>query len=250
MSKQKNYLQMKNSISVLALFMAITIIACGNTNNESNKANLGSELAAYQENSSAETHYKVKITTNMGVIVLKLYNETPAHRDNFIKLAEEGYFDGTMFHRVIRQFMIQGGDPASKDAPAGQPLGSGGPGYTIEAEITPALFHKKGALAAARMGDQVNPERRSSGSQFYIVQGKVYTPEEIAAMEQQMRKEFTPEQRIAYTTVGGTPHLDGAYTVFGEVTEGFDVVERISLVATNPANRPNEDIVMKVEVLK
>ncbi len=192
----------------------------------------------------------VKITTDFGEIVLKLYNETPAHRDNFVKLVGEGFYDGTLFHRVINAFMIQGGDPSSKNAAAGQPLGSGGPDYTIQAEIVPGLFHKKGALAAARLGDQANPERRSSGSQFYIVQGRVWTPEELDQMEQQRGQAFSPEQRQAYTTIGGTPHLDAGYTVFGEVVQGLDVVDKIASVQTAPGDRPVQDVAMKIELLK
>ncbi len=239
---------MKKSISLLSFLLAFTLIACGSTPSQVKESNPNNEASI--EDVAFETNYRVKITTNVGAIVIKLYNETPLHRDNFMKLAEEGYYDGTLFHRVIKQFMIQGGDPNSKNAQAGQPLGGGGPGYTIQAEIVQGLFHKKGALAAARMGDNVNPERRSSGSQFYLVQGRVFTPQELDNIEMQSRKAFTPEQRIAYTTIGGTPHLDGAYTVFGEVIEGLDVVEKISLVATGPGDRPIEDVVMKVEVLK
>ena len=244
----------------------------------------------------------VRISTNLGDIVVRLYDETPEHRDNFLKLAREGYYDSTLFHRVIKDFMIQGGDPDSKGAPAGQQLGSGGPGYTVPAEfVYPKYFHKRGVLSAARQADQVNPERRSSGSQFYIVWGKTYTEDqlnqlaaqldgqrgqqifnELAAqhrdsiqamyqrgdqkglMELQNRlaaetdkilKEtqgftFTPEQKEAYTTVGGTPFLDNQYTVFGEVVEGLDVVEKIQGVATGSADRPKEDVVMTMTVLE
>lgn len=198
----------------------------------------------------AEQVHLVKITTEFGDITLRLYNETPEHRDNFVKLVSEGFYDGTLFHRVINAFMIQGGDPNSKNAQPGQPLGTGGPDYTIQAEIVPGLFHKKGALAAARMGDQANPERRSSGSQFYIVHGRVWTPEELDRMEQQRGQAFSPEQRQAYTTIGGTPHLDAGYTVFGEVVEGLDVVDKIAAVQTAPGDRPVKDVAMKIELLK
>lgn len=191
----------------------------------------------------------VKISTAHGDIVLKLYNETPQHRDNFLKLAEEGFYDGTLFHRVINGFMIQGGDPDSRDAAPDQMVGSGGPGYQIPAEIVEGLIHGKGALAAARQGDQMNPERKSSGSQFYIVQGKVFTPEELDQMELQMGKNLTPQQRQTYTTIGGTPHLDNAYTVFGEVVEGLEVLDKIAATPTGVADRPVEDIPMTVEVL-
>lgn len=241
----------------------------------------------------------VKIQTTLGDITVRLYDETPLHRDNFLKLAREGYYDGTIFHRVIKDFMIQGGDPDSKDAPAGKMLGTGGPGYTVEAEIKPGLYHKRGALAAARQGDEVNPERRSSGSQFYIVWGQVYTEgqarqlakqmemqqaqqifnalaQEHRAEIMQMRRErnqaglqelqeklaaaateqakaaapaLTEEQKQLYTTIGGTPHLDGQYTVFGEVTDGLDIVEMIQQAATGRGDRPVDDIVMKMVVL-
>ncbi len=185
------------------------------------------------------------IETNMGDITLKLYDDTPQHRDNFIKLAKEGYYDSLLFHRVIDGFMIQAGDPESKGAPKRKRLGSGGPGYTIPAEISANHIHKKGALSAARQGDQVNPEKRSSGSQFYIVQGQVFTNEQLDMFEKQMDVKFTEEQREIYTTLGGTPHLDGAYTVYGEVIEGLDVVDKIAAVKTMPGDRPVEDVIIK-----
>ena len=248
---------------------------------------------------------KVKIDTSLGEITVRLYDETPLHRDNFVKLAKEGYFDGMLFHRVIRDFMIQGGDPDSKTASPGQSLGTGGPGYTIEAEIRKDLFHKRGALAAARQGDQVNPQRRSSGSQFYIVWGQIYKEGQLRQLSKQMemqqmqqifdtlamehrdevlrlRKErnhaglqelqdklvaeteakfkamkekgeisgLSDEQIRIYTTVGGTPHLDGQYTVFGEVVEGLDVVEKIQDAETSSSDRPEEDIKMKITILE
>ena len=232
----------------------------------------------------------------MGDITVRLYDDTPLHRDNFLKLASEGFFNGTLFHRVIKDFMIQGGDPESKGAPAGKNLGSGGPGYNVPAEIKPAtLFHKRGALSAARLGDEVNPAKESSGSQFYIVWGKVYKAAELKQLERQLKMQqeqnifnalaaehrdeimnlrrnrdrdglmalqeklgkmamdkskeigapaFTPEQVEAYTTQGGTPFLDGAYTVFGEVEEGLDIVEDIQKVETSLNDRPKTDVVM------
>ncbi len=193
----------------------------------------------------------VLIKTNMGNMKLKLYNETPKHRDNFIKLVKEGYYTNTLFHRVIKDFMIQGGDPDSKTATKGQMLGNGGPNYTIPAEFIPAKFHKKGALAAARTGDEVNPKKESSGSQFYIAQGKKYTDAELNMFEQRMGKKFTPAQRTAYKTVGGTPHLDGSYTVFGELVEGFDVLDKIAAVPGDQMNRPLEDVIVtSVEIVK
>ena len=237
----------------------------------------------------------------MGDITVRLYDETPLHRDNFLKLAAEEFFNGTLFHRVIKDFMIQGGDPNSKGAPAGMNLGSGGPGYTIPAEIQPTLFHKRGALSAARLGDEVNPTKESSGSQFYIVWGKVYKAPELKQLEHQMKMQqeqnifnalamehreeimnlrrnrdrdglmelqdklakmamdkskelgapaFTPEQVEAYTTLGGTPFLDGGYTVFGEVEEGLDVVEAIQNVETSAGDRQKTDVVMNVAVME
>lgn len=244
---------------------------------------------------------RLKIKTTEGDILVKLYDETPQHRDNFIKLATEGYYDGTLFHRVIKDFMIQGGDPDSKGAPIGKMLGSGGPAYTLPAEMVyPQLFHKRGALSAARLGDEVNPKRESSGSQFYIVWGKTYKPSELKQMERQMEMQqeqtvfndltkahhaeimdlrrsrnreglqvlqdqlieetkmrcktmgkptFTPEQVEAYTTLGGTPFLDNQYTVFGEVEQGLDVVERIQNCDTMRGDRPKVDITMHIEVM-
>lgn len=191
----------------------------------------------------------VKITTNYGTITVKLYDETPHHRDNFLKLAEQSFYDSTLFHRVIKEFMIQGGDPNSKGAAPGQQLGSGGPGYTLPAEILPHLFHKKGALSAARTGDQMNPQRRSSGSQFYVVQGKKYTDAELTQMESRGFV-FTDEQKEVYKTIGGVPFLDAQYTVFGEVVEGLDVLDKIAAVQTAPGDRPVEDVKMTVEVVK
>ena len=243
---------------------------------------------------------RVKISTALGDIIVRLYDETPAHRDNFLKLAREGFYDGTLFHRVIKDFMIQGGDPQSKGAPAGKALGSGDAGYTLPAEFTPSLFHKRGALSAARLGDEVNPERRSSGCQFYIVWGKTYSQGEMGQMARQMemqaqqqvfnalamehkdaimqmrrnrdrdglmalqekliaqteekvRKEglgkMSDAAREAYATVGGTPFLDGQYTVFGEVEAGLNVVDDIQQAATDGRDRPLSDIPMTVTVL-
>lgn len=250
--------------------------------------------------SAPETY--VMIETDLGNIKVKLYDETPLHRDNFVKLAESGFYDDLLFHRVIKGFMVQGGDPDSKGAPAGKQLGTGGPGYNIPAEIVyPKYFHKRGVLSAARQADQVNPEKKSSGSQFYIVWGDKYNEGKLDSLENQMtqmqerkifdrlagerRKEImelrksknqeglydlqeelvrqtqsemmnvgpvklTAEQREAYKTIGGTPHLDADYTVFGEVVEGLDVVEKIQLVATGAGDRPQKDIKMKMKVIK
>lgn len=235
----------------------------------------------------------VKLETTMGNITVALYNETPKHRDNFIKLVKEGVYDSTLFHRVIKQFMIQAGDPDSKNASDTAMLGSGDVGYTIPAEFNPKFFHKKGVLAAARQGDDVNPEKASSGCQFYIVTGRKFTEPQLLGMENKINEQheealfdslarqhmkeiykmrkagdnagllelqdtleaqareladkeekfrFTPEQIKAYSTVGGAPHLDGSYTVFGEVTEGMEVVENIEIAKTNRADCPVENI--------
>lgn len=242
----------------------------------------------------------VELKTSMGEIEVLLYNDTPLHRDNFIKLVNDGFYDGLLFHRVIDSFMIQTGDPESKDAPAGKMLGSGNPGYTIEAEIDyPKHYNKYGALAAARTGDQVNPERRSSGSQFYIVTGRTLTEQQFESMQMQMHQqelqdtfrklvqknrekieelqksgdevaledlrqqliketEETIGNRVLpenikqdYITKGGAPHLDGAYTVFGEVVKGMDVVEKIQKVETDSHDRPVEDVkIISAKIVK
>ena len=191
---------------------------------------------------------EVIIHTDLGDIVVRLYNETPTHRDNFLKLAREGFYDSLLFHRVIPGFMIQGGDPNSRNARPGQMLGNGGPGYTLPAEIKPNLFHKRGALAAARMGDNVNPQRRSSGSQFYIVTGRRFTSEELDRIEQRMGTKIPPTHRKVYETEGGAPFLDGAYTVFGEVVKGMDVAEQIAAQPRDRFDRPRKDIHMWMEV--
>lgn len=244
---------------------------------------------------------RVKLHTTIGDITVRLYDETPLHRDNFVKLVKEGFYDRTLFHRVIKDFMIQGGDPDSIGAPAGKMLGTGGPDYTIPAEfVYPRYFHKRGALSAARLGDEMNPKRESSGSQFYIVWGQKYNTGQLRQMERQMQMQqeqsvfdrlvaeyraeimqmrknrdkaglqelqdrlnaethaicqemenpsFTEEQIEAYTTFGGTPHLDAQYTVFGEVEEGLDVVERIQSCETMRGDRPKVDISMSMTLL-
>lgn len=192
----------------------------------------------------------VEIETEFGTMLAELSNATPLHRDNFIKLADEGYFDGTLFHRVIADFMIQGGDPNSKDAPAGQPLGMGGPGYTVPAEMRDSLVHVKGALSAARMGDAGNPLKASSGSQFYIVQGKVLDANMLSRIEMSKGIHYTPEQKELYMSVGGTPFLDREYTVFGRVIQGLDVIDKIAAVSKDPRDRPLKDVKMKIRVIK
>ncbi|HMC97413.1 MAG TPA: peptidylprolyl isomerase [Flavobacteriales bacterium] len=197
----------------------------------------------------------VEIRTELGTIVVALYNETPQHRDNFLKLVREGAYDSLLFHRVIPGFMVQGGDPTSKRAGAGAMLGNGGPGYTLPAEIVPGLVHKKGALAAARQGDQENPEHRSNGSQFYIVQGKTFTPEELQPIEQRNASygiplTYSEAEKRTYSSAGGAPHLDGAYTVFGEVVQGLDVIDAIAAQPCDARDRPLKDIRMFMHVLE
>ncbi len=267
--------------------LLLTLLVCGLTACKS-----GQKSEEYMGNET-----RVKIETNMGDIVVKLYNETPKHRDNFIKLAKQNTYNGALFHRVIKDFMIQAGDPDSKGAPKGKFLGEGDVGYSIPAEfVYPQYFHKRGVIAAAREGDNVNPEKASSGCQFYIVTGKVFNDSTLLAMEQQVNQNninnaiitlarqhakkieelhkkndqeglmnlqdtlialaekqvaqeppfhFTPEQVKAYTTIGGTPHLDGNYTVFGEVLEGMDVVDQIQQVKTDSNDRPEKDVVIR-----
>lgn len=278
---------MKGTVITLFILFACCMTAC---------------KPGQKENRDMNEENKLKIETTAGDIIVKLYNETPKHRENFIKLAQNGTYEGTLFHRVIKDFMIQAGDPDSKEAPKGKMLGAGDVGYTIPAEfVYPKYFHKRGALSAARQSDQVNPRKESSGCQFYIVTGKVYSDSTLLDMEAQMNNmrfnnafnalatkhakeiykmrrnndqeglmnlqdtliaqvekqmagqpefHFTPEQVKAYTTIGGTPHLDGEYTVFGEVVEGMDVVDKIQQMKTDRNDRPEEDIkIKKVEVL-
>lgn len=203
-----------------------------------------------KQNTKMDKKYYVRIETSYGDMIAELYNETPQHRDNFIKLVKEGFYDGLLFHRVINNFMIQGGDPKSRDAKPGQPLGDGNLGYTVPAEFVQGLIHKKGALAAARMGDQVNPTKASSSCQFYIVQGNVWSAEHLQMMSARMGKNFDAQQVEAYTTVGGTPHLDYDYTVFGQVIEGLDVIDKIAAVKCGPGDRPLEDVKMKISIIE
>ncbi len=196
----------------------------------------------------AEKRSVVRLETSLGIIRVALLDETPLHRDNFLRLASSGFFDGTLFHRVIKDFMIQGGDPLSRNAQPGQKLGEGDAGYTLPAEIRlPYYYHLRGALAAAREPDEVNPEWRSSGSQFYIVWGKSLGPSSIKSARQTLSElgiEMTAEMASAYEQYGGSPHLDGQYTVFGEVIEGLDVVKQIQLLPTDDNDRPLTDIVL------
>jgi len=191
----------------------------------------------------------VRIKTSYGQCIIRLYNETPKHRDNFIKLAKSGFYNGTLFHRIIQNFMIQGGDPDSKNAKPGQALGEGDLKYKVPAEFNDTLFHKKGVLAAAR---DDNPEKASSATQFYIVEGKRYTDEDLDKLEQgRLKGHKVPEwQRQWYRSVGGTAQLDHSYTVYGEVVMGLDMVDRIAAVKKDVKDRPLEDVPMTVEVLK
>ena len=255
-----------------------------------------------QQNDSTATLQKVSFETNYGNFVVVLYPETVKHSENFIKLVKSGYYDGVLFHRVIADFMIQAGDPKSKNASPGAVLGSGDVGYTLPAEfVYPKYYHKRGALAAARQGDEINPKKESSGAQFYVVQGHVYTINDLRGLERQTQRalvkkayqkkltedkllakklsseknpekydalqdsimrdirkqidenptyKFSKQQLTDYTTIGGTPHLDGEYTVFGEVTEGLDVIEKISKVAVGKNDRPLENVkIMKAKLL-
>lgn len=241
-----------NGKSILLLLFGAVMVGCAQHKAENNAAAQQETSAPAvtasdtMQTSAVPMHYMVKISTDYGDMEVKLYDETPKHRDNFVKLVKSGFFDGLLFHRVINGFMIQGGDPDSRDAKPGQLLGNGGPGYTIPAEFRDDLFHKKGALAAAREGDAVNPEKASSGSQFYIVQGKKYTDEELDALGQKMQVQFSDEQRKTYREAGGTPFLDHNYTVFGEVVSGLDVIDKIASVQTDDNNRPLKDIHMHI----
>ena len=198
----------------------------------------------------SQERVKLKISTKYGDMVAELYDETPIHRDNFIKLVKEGFYDGILFHRVIPGFMIQGGDPVSKDDTPNTRIGNGGPGYTLPAEINSQFFHKKGALAAARMGDAVNPTKESSGSQFYIVEGQVYDNNTIDLFAKRMGVELSLAQKKAYTTVGGTPHLDADYTVFGELVEGLEIISKISNVTRDKNNLPTDKVIMNISIVK
>lgn len=193
-------------------------------------------------------HQYVRIKTDLGECIVMLYNETPLHRDNFLKLTKKRIYDGTLFHRVIKDFMIQGGDPDSKNAKAGVQLGNGTVGYTVPAEFRDSLFHKKGVLAAARDN---NPEKASSGSQFYLVQGKKFTDEQLDNVETNRLKSKIPVyQREVYKTLGGTPHLDRTYTVYGEVVQGIELIDKIAALAKDDNDRPLSDVSMTVTVLK
>lgn len=195
----------------------------------------------------------VEIRTDLGTMVVALYNETPVHRDNFLKLAKDGTYDSLLIHRIIPELMVQGGDPESRTAGPGAELGNGGPGYTLPAEIVPGLIHKKGALAAVRASDEVNTEERTNGSQFYIVLGKAFQPNELDLLSKRSARMGTPvtyteDQKSMYATEGGAPHLDGGYTVFGEVVDGLEVLDALSAQACDAQGQPLNEIRMFIHV--
>ena len=211
---------------------------------------IGTNTFAQKKRKSMEkavTDTLIEIITDHGTMKLKLYKETPLHRANFMKLVSEGFYDSLLFHRVIKGFMIQGGDPDSKNAAPGKMLGSGDVGYKIPAELIDTLYHKKGVLAAARDG---NPEKASSGCQFYIVQGKPMTEAEITQAEQRVGFTMSEKQKSDYMTIGGSPWLDRNYTVFGEIVEGLDVIDKIAAVKTLPGDRPETDVRMTIKLIK
>jgi peptidyl-prolyl cis-trans isomerase B (cyclophilin B) len=223
---------MKKTATLLSLILLfVSSVGFGQKNNKSDKK------------AAMEKMYYVQITTDFGTMKVKLYNETPLHRDNFVKLVSEGFYDSLLFHRVIKGFMIQGGDPQSKNAPAGQMLGGGDVGYRIPAEFNDSLYHKKGVLAAARDN---NPEKASSGCQFYIVQGKPMIENELQMAERRSGKPMSEAKRNDYKTIGGSVWLDGEYTVFGEVVEGLDVIDKIAAVPCGQSDRPVTDVRMKM----
>jgi len=203
-------------------------------------------LAAIMAISCGEKVYYVEIETDYGTMKAELYNSTPIHRDNFIKLVKEGFYDDLLFHRVIDGFMIQGGDPKSKGAAAGQPLGSGGPGYLLDNEI--GAPHFRGCLAAARTGGPSNPDKKSSGSQFYVVDGNIQNRATLNSMAQRKGYSYNEEQIAKYESIGGTPMLDMDYTVFGELVSGHEVIDKIATVAKDRSDRPTTDVKMKIRM--
>jgi cyclophilin family peptidyl-prolyl cis-trans isomerase len=228
---------------IIYLICVVLLSACGATKNTSTTPN------RVKPGKTAEpiTGRIVQLHTDLGVMTIALSDSTPKHRDNFIKLIKEGFYDSLMFHRVINQFMIQGGDPDSKRAIPNQTLGMGGLDYRVPAEFTPSLFHKKGALAAARDG---NPEKASSSCQFYIVQGKSFNDTELNSISMQRTSAMPDSIRQIYKTVGGTPHLDGNYTVFGQVIQGYEVIDKIATLITDGSNRPKRDVRMRFIIIR
>ena len=232
---------------LLSFFVATNSFAQAQKSMQTKETGAPKKTADAAKQKSVPGPVRIRISTDSGVIVVRLSDSTPLHRDNFVKLVKAGFYDSLLFHRVMPQFMIQGGDPSSKNAEPATALGGGGMDMVrIPAEFNPGLYHKKGALAAARDN---NPEKASSASQFYIVEGKLYTDEQLNNIEQQKGFKYTPEQREMYKTVGGTPQLDQGYTVFGEVETGLEVISKISHVAKNGMNRPTTDLRMKMEII-
>lgn len=243
---------MKRHNMLIILLSALLMLACSQAS-QADTATTGSDNQE-QKNPTKKKKpaqmTKVLLKTSMGDIVIALYDETPLHKENFIKLVNDKYYDGVLFHRIIQNFMIQTGDPESKAAKPGQMLGNGGPGYTIPAEFVPGLYHKRGAVAAARMGDNVNPKKESSGSQFYIVDGRVFSTNDLNRVIQMTGKTYSMEQIKDYTSIGGAPHLDGDYTVFGEVVSGMEIVDKIAAQQKDGRDRPLEDIkIISAEIM-
>ncbi|MBR4536792.1 MAG: peptidylprolyl isomerase [Bacteroidales bacterium] len=244
---------MKKHNVLIILLSALLMLACSQAS-QADTATRGSDNQE-QKNPTKKKKTaqmtKVLLKTSMGDIVIALYDETPLHKENFIKLVNDKYYDGVLFHRIIQNFMIQTGDPESKTAKPGQMLGNGGPGYTIPAEFVPGLYHKRGAVAAARMGDNVNPKKESSGSQFYIVDGRVFSTNDLNRVIQMTGKTYSMDQIKDYTSIGGAPHLDGDYTVFGEVVSGMEIVDKIAAQQKDGRDRPIEDIkIISAEIIK
>lgn len=238
---------MKRTISIFILLSIITLNACTAQKSQKSKKKDKAKTETTSETKN-EKMTEVLIKTSKGNIKIALYNETPQHRDNFIKLVKEGYYDGVLFHRIIQGFMVQTGDPDSKNAKPGQMLGNGGPDYRIPAEINPNIIHRRGAVAAARDN---NPQKASSGSQFYIVDGTVYPEAQLVSMMSRYGKTLTPEQLKAYTTVGGAPWLDGDYTVFGQVLTGMEVVDKIAAQQKDRNDRPLEDVkIISIKIIE
>lgn len=244
---------MKKAIVCCIILSIIALTSCSSPKKVKTEDASATKGATEQtsQNNNTQKMTKVLLKTTFGDITVALYDDTPAHKANFLKLVNDKFYDGVLFHRIIKGFMIQGGDPNSKTAKAGQRLGDGDVGYTIPAEFVSGRFHKRGALAAAREGDQVNPKKASSGCQFYIVDGTVYDNDKMTMIAQRTGKTFSPEQIEAYTTVGGAPWLDGDYTVFGEVIKGMEVVDKIANQQKDGNDRPLEDIkIINATVIK
>jgi len=241
---------MRKTLTLIALLLIFCQVSMAQKKGKKDKKADNTELSAVADNKQNNKNTMILLETTLGNIKIELYNDTPVHSNNFVKLVKDGFYNGLLFHRVIEGFMIQGGDPESRDAASGARLGAGGPGYTLPAEIIPSHFHKRGAIAAARTGDQSNPMRRSSGSQFYIVHGQ-RTPSAQLKQYSKYGFEFSDEQLKTYEEIGGAPTLDAQYTVFGEVVEGMDVVDLIATAPKDAADRPQTDIkILKASVIE